>query len=592
MKQFFKLVLATMVGFILSYLVIIVIFIVIVFGIVSSVTSEKRLPATRNSVLELNFDLPVIDRTSQNPFESFDWNTLHANRNPGLNDILKNIKKASTDNNIRGIFMNLSVIPAGIATIEEIRNALIDFKKSGKFIYTYSESLGQGAYYLSTVSDKVFLNPQGTLDFRGLRSEMLFFKGSFEKLEIEPQIIRHGKYKSFIEPFVLDKMSNENREQMTVLMNTIWKHIIENISSSRKISVNGLQEICDNIKVRKPEDAVNLHLVDSLIYMDGMLDVLKNSLGLKGKEKVNFVKLSRYSGSEGVVEKKKFTRQKIAVIYASGEINGGDGDEESIGSDRFSETLRKARLDSTIKAIVLRVNSPGGSALASDIIWREVFLTRQVKPVIVSMGDVAASGGYYISCAADKIIAQPNTITGSIGVLGIMFNTKKLLNNKLGITVDTLKTARMADFGSSSRPLTEAEKVIMQQYVENVYEVFLSRVAEGRKMSRDAIDSIGQGRVWTGTDAKQIGLVDEIGGIKEAVSLAAKLAKTSDYKILELPDQKEPIKEILEELTGDARISFMRGQLGEESYRYYKQFQSLLHYQGIQARMPFSIEVY
>ncbi len=587
--KFFKLVLATMLGFLLSYVVLILLLIGVIIGIAASVSSSDEKELDPNTVLKLTLDQPILERSSSNPLSDIDWSNFKSHKQPGLNDILVGIRAAAKDPKIAGIYIELSSIQTGSASMEEIRNALKAFRASGKFVYTYSEQLTQGAYYLASVSDKIFLNPQGQLDFRGLRTELMFFKGAFDKLEIEPEVIRHGKYKSFVEPYIMDKMSAENRAQLHPLVFTIWDQLLTGISQERKIDKEKLNMLAETMAIRTAEDALREHLVDTLSYYDGVLGALRAKLGLKSDAKIPMMKFASYDAANPEAD---YNKDKIAVIYANGEISGGEGDDNSIGSDRLAEAIRKARLDEHIKAVVLRVNSPGGSALASDIIWRELELTRKSKPVVACMGDVAASGGYYISCAADKIVAQPNTVTGSIGVLGILFNAQKLLNNKLGITIDTLKTNSMADFMSFTRPVTAAEKAIMQESIEHVYDVFIGRVAAGRKMSKADVDSIGQGRVWIGRDALRIGLVDTLGGMREAMAIAKKLAKLDTYQVVELPAQKEAIAELIEGLTEDARATLLGDQLTEDEMRYFRQMRSLIRCRGIQTRMPMDMEFY
>lgn len=588
MKQFFKFMFASMLGVMLSFVILFFVSLFIISGIIS-MSKDGVTIVDNNSILELNFDHPINERTSKNPFDDFKLLSLKSDQDLGLNDILKNIEKAKNDSRIRGIFLNLTSLQAGISTAEEIRNALLDFKNSHKFIFAYSEFYTQGTYYLASVADKIYLNPQGQLDFHGLHTELTFFKGALEKLEVEPEIIRHGKFKSAVEPFMNDKMSAENRAQITELQQSVWKVFIDDVSQSRKISKEELMKIANELLIRNPEDAVRLKMVDALAYFDEVQSELKKLTGQSEKDKLKLLALKKYDKASS--SSKPFSYKKIAVIYATGEIHGGDGDDETIGSDRISEAIRKARLDSSIKAIVLRVNSPGGSALASDVIWREMLLAKKTKPVVVSMGDVAASGGYYISCAADTIVAQPNTITGSIGVFGLLFNAQKMFNHKLGITFDTVKTGKFSDLGSMTRPLTASEKEIIQHEIERIYDTFLSHVSEGRKLSKADVDSIGQGRVWSGTDAKRLGLVDSLGGINTAVTIAARMAKLDNYRTIALPEQKEFLQKLLEDFSSETSATITKNQLGE-SYKYYNRIQSMLKMQGIQARLPFEIEMY
>ena len=578
-----------MLGVFLSFILLFFFMLFIVSGIVSMAKQEGTTIVADNSILELTFDHPVKERTSKNPFEGMRFPSLKSDQDLGLNDILKNIEKAKTDSHIKGIFLNLSFLRMGISTAEEIRNALLDFKKSNKFIYAYSEFYTQGSYYLASVADKVYLNPQGNLDFKGLSTELAFFKGALEKLEVEPEIIRHGKFKSAVEPFMSDKMSPENKAQITELQQSIWEQFVDDISQSRNISSEDLMSIANNMSSKNPEDALQLKMVDKLAYYDEVESDLKKITGRSDREKLKLLSVKKYDNVSSAT--KSLSYKKIAIIYAVGDIGGGEGDDESIGSDRISEAIRKARLDSSIKAIVFRVNSPGGSALASDVIWREVLLAKKAKPFVVSMGDVAASGGYYISCAADTIVAQPNTIKGSIGVFGLLFNTQKMFNNKLGITFDTVKTGKYSGIGSITRPMTAAEKAIIQQQVERIYDTFLSHVSEGRNMSKEAVDSIGQGRVWSGSDAKKLGLVDVLGGVNTAVKIAARMAKLEHYRTVALPEQKEFFQKLLEDLSTETKVNFAKEQLGE-SYKYYQRIQSMLKMEGIQARLPYEIEVY
>ncbi|HPS45636.1 MAG TPA: signal peptide peptidase SppA [Bacteroidales bacterium] len=591
MKQFFKFMFASMTG---SFILIVILFFIFM-GMVLSVASLSKkevviVPA--NSVLQLKLNDEITDRSSSNPFNNFDFSSFNTTKSPGLNEILQNIKKAKTDDNIKGIFLDLGTIPSGIATIEEIRNALLDFKSSKKFIISYSEEYTQKAYYIASVSDKIYLYPEGALDFKGLNGEVMFFKGLLDKLDVDVQILRHGKFKSAVEPFVLDKMSEPNKEQTLKYISGIWNQMLEGISESRKMSVAQLNGIADSFKIQKAQDAVTYKLVDKLMYKDELLAELRNLLGIGKKEKINSISLQKYTSVPDKTKKIHKTKDKIAVIYALGEIVSGKGDDETIGSDRISEAIRKARLDSAVKAIVLRVNSPGGSALASDVIWREVTLSKKTKPVVVSMGDLAASGGYYIACAATRIVADPTTLTGSIGVFGLIPNLKGLYNNKLGVSFDNVKTNNYADIGSTYRPLTNSEENIYQTSVENIYETFITHVAEGRGMTKEKVDSIGQGRVWNGVDAIKIGLIDEFGGLEKSIEIAAKLAKIEEYKIQSLPAQKDPFTQIMEELSGESTDqTILKNKLGE-LFEFYNYIQYVKNTKGVQARIPYTIKIY
>ncbi|MBI9067565.1 MAG: signal peptide peptidase SppA [Salinivirgaceae bacterium] len=590
MKDFLKYILATVVGILLYSLVCSLIFFGIVGAIAASGNKEAEIDA--NSVLYLKLDKPIVDRATDNPFENFNFQTFLPDPKLGLNKITENLKKAKDDENIKGIYMELSYIPAGFATIEEIRNALIDFKESGKFIYTYSEILTQSSYYLASVSTKIYMNPVGTMELKGMRAKVAFFKGTLAKIGIEPIIFRHGKFKSAIEPFMLDKMSEANKEQTMTYVRSIWDHLAKNIADQRGISVEKVNSIANTFAIRNMKDAVENQIIDAVKYKDEVIDELVELTGAKSPEKLEIVKFAKYTKVKlDKKSKKKDKREKIAVVYASGEIGMGKGDNGSIGSEGLSKAIRKARRDTTIKAIVLRVNSPGGSGLASDIIWREVVLAQKAKPLIVSMGDLAASGGYYIACPADVIVANPTTLTGSIGVFGLLFNSQEFMNKKLGVTFDGIKTHDFADLPDLTRKMTEAEKEIIQTGVEEFYELFIGKVGEGRKMTTEAVDEIGQGRVWSGLNAKEIGLVDEFGGLDRAIEIAAEKAGLVEYKTVEYPKMPNVMEELIKELSGDASVKILQKYLGQ-NYFLYEKMNTLQNMQGIQARMSYDVELY
>jgi len=503
---------------------------------------------------------------------------------------LKNIQKAKADERIKGILLDISQIQTNIANIEEIRNALIDFKESEKFIYAYADYYSQSSYYLASVSDKIYMNPQGIIEYKGIGSEQLFFKGALEKLGLEPQIIRHGKFKAAVEPFMLDKMSNENRLQTEKIINSIWDDIVEGISSERQISIEDLNSYANNLTIRNGETAEENKIIDGMKYRDELSEELKKLADIGAKKSIRLIGLNKYSKTPAKREYKGFAKEKLAIIYASGEIVMGSGGDDQIGSAGLSETIRKARKDSSIKAIVLRINSPGGSALASEIIWREVSLAKQAKPVIVSMGGVAASGGYYIACPADKIIADPNTITGSIGVFGLLLNSEKFLNDKLGITVDRVTTNEYSDIGSFTRKLKDKERAVIQESIEEIYDVFVNHVSDGRNMTWEEVDNIGQGRVWSGINAKEIGLIDEFGGLQDAVEIAKNAANLEKFRIVELPEQQDPFDQLLKEITGQTANMFLKNKFGK-SYEYYHQIESILNMEGVQARLPYHLEI-
>jgi protease-4 len=588
MKEFFKFVFASMLGFILSFFVVLLLMIVLLTAIVSTAGSDGKVSVASNSVLHVSLDYPIKERTDKNPFAELSLFGIENKKKLGLNEILQGIKDAKSDDHIRGIYLDASSIESGMATMEEIRNALVDFKKSGKFIIAYSEVYSQGAYYLATAADKIYLNPEGMIDFRGLSSEIMFFKGALDKLDIEAQIIKVGTYKSAVEPFILDKMSEPNKQQVNSFLGSMYDHFLSEISKSRKIPKNTLFSIADNAQIRAPKDALTYKMVDGLMYKDEVLDELKKLTKIDKKKEIKSVSLEEYAPAED--EKEESSQNRIALIYANGEIMSGEGDDETIGSERISRAIRKARMDDKVKAIVLRVNSPGGSALASDVIWRETVLAKKSKPVIVSMGDLAASGGYYIACAADSIFAQPNTITGSIGVFGIIPNMQKFFNNKLGITFDGVQTGKFADLGTVSRPLTDAERMIFQLEVNKTYNTFTKKVADGRKKSQSYIDSIGQGRVWSGTEALKKGLIDRLGNIDDAIASAAKKAKIKDYKIVKYPAQVDPITSLFDNSADKVKTYFVQRELGD-NFIYYEQMKSALNLSGVQARIPYTIQI-
>lgn len=572
-----------MLGFFLSMVIIFIIFFVIIVGAISSIDSDKTVTVSNNSVLFLNLDQPITERTPKNPFGNLPIVGGDEKDGIGLNDLLKSIQRAKTDDNIKCIYLNVSSPNAGFATMREVRNALIDFKKSHKKIIAYSEVYTQGAYYLASSADKIYLNPEGALEFKGFSSELTFFKGTLEKVGVEMQVIRVGNYKSAVEPFILDKMSDYNRKQVTAYVGGLYNTFLTDIAKSRDIHKDSLYKIADDFRVRQPQDAVNFKMVDALKYKDQILEELKGLSGRTKDENVRTVSINDYAKNN---KDSGSGKDKVAVIYANGEISGGEGNDNQIGSERISRAIRKARLDDDIKAVVIRVNSPGGSALASDVIWREIVLTKKEKPVIASFGDVAASGGYYIGCAADSIFVQPNTITGSIGVFGIIPNFQNLMTNKLGITFDGVKTGKYADIMATNRPMTEGERFIIQNELNRIYSGFVSRVADGRKKSKAYIDSIGGGHVWIGTDAVQIGLADRIGSFNDAIKAAAKKAKIKDYKVVEYPDVVDPLKSLMDESTDRIKTYYTKQELGE-NYFLYQQMKKVIASSGIQARMPF-----
>ena len=591
MKNFLTVFFSSLLGVIISSLLIGLIFVFSIVSVIEKALGGKEqetfVPKSK-SVLVLDFSKPISERKSDNPFQSFDFSE---GEKLSLDMVLMNLRKAKSDTAIKGLYLKMGGGEGGFATLEEIRNAILDFKKAGKFIVAYGEVFNQKSYFLASAADKIFMNPQGGMELKGLSAQIMFFKSALEKLNVEVQVFRHGKFKSAVEPFFLDKMSENNRAQTEAFLNSIWNSIVTGIAQQRGITNDEINRMADNMMIRKPEDAVKYKLVDGLKYEDEVQLFMREKLGLKPETNFSLVKMSEYKRA-GKELTKTDAKNKIAIIYAVGEIESGEGDDETIGSDRIARAIREARLDSSIKAIVLRVNSPGGSALASDVMWREVTLAKKAKPFIVSMGDVAASGGYYISCAADRIFAQPNTITGSIGVFGIMPNAQRLLSERMGINIDTVNTNKHSDMGTMFRKLDATESEVMQQSVEDVYQTFISRVAEGRKIAKDNVDSIGQGRVWSGADGLKIKLVDEIGGLEKAIQYAASKVKLKEgeYKMISLPKKSNPVEKILKNFEGDVDAKIQQ-KLGKE-VEYLYHIRRLLNAKGVRARLPYDVIVY
>jgi protease-4 len=590
MKNFLIYTLATITGIVVASLLLFF----ILLGSLSVMVASGDKPASisENSVLVLKAGIPVPDRTDSNPFAGFDFINMTLSSAPGLNDILQNLEKAANDPKIKGILIENGLAPSGWGTTEEIRNALIEFKeKSGKFIISYADYiLLQQAYYLSTAADKIFMSPSSTLDFKGLSGEIMFFKKALEKLGVEVQVTRHGKFKGAVEPYILDELSRENRDQINAYVGSIWDHVIMKISESRGIPESELNRMADELAGYVATGALENKLIDGLMFYDTLIDTLKTLSGLTGDDKINLVSMSKYTRVPNP-EKVLSVRNRIAVIYASGTIVMGKGSDYNIGGNHYAEVIRKERLDSSVKAIVLRVNSPGGNAIASDIMWREVELASKVKPVVVSMGNVAASGGYYISAPAARIYADPTTISGSIGVFGLIPNAEKLMEQKLGISTETVNTNKYSDFPSLVRPMAVYEKEVMTISIERVYSDFISKVASGRKMSETSVDSIGQGRVWSGVNSIKIGLVDEIGGLKDAIRGAAELAGVDTYSIRELPYVEDPYMKLLNQLSGEVKLRLLGREL-EQPLKIYKELLEIRDLSGIQTRLPYFIEIH
>lgn len=578
MKNFLKIVLASFLGF-----VCFLVFLIVLFVVLLAESNKNDIDIERNSILKITFDKRLTERSSDNPLKNIGWMDFENSRSLGLNELIQGIRFAKKDKNISGIYLNVSEIPTGWASVEALRNALLDFKKSNKPIIVYSDIYSHKAYYLASVANKIYLNPEGYLEFRGLSTQYMFFKKALQKLGVEVQVIRVGTFKSAVEPFINEKMSEASKLQTSFLLKSIYNQFISGISKERNITTSTLQQIAEKLAIREPKNALAAHLVDGLKYEDEVIDELCTISQTQKQDDLPVLDIVDYIDKKAS-EPSKYIKNRIAVIYAVGDIVAGDGGEEQIGADKLARVIREARLDEDVKAIVLRINSPGGLALASDIIWREVELANKVKPLVASMGDVAASGGYYIACGARKILAQPNTITGSIGIFGLLPNCKKLFDDKLGITFDGVKTNQFADMGSVVRSLTHEEQIILQHEVERGYRTFISKVAKSRHVSIEQIDRVAQGRVWTGIDAKKIGLVDSLGGLDDAIHLASKMAKVSNYTIDELPEQRNLFSSIVSEFMTKAHIHLLGIKLDEEISSY-QNLINMNRYWGIQTRL-------
>ena len=583
MLNFLKNIFSTVIGILLSFLIIIL----IIAG-VASLSSQKSTSTKKldeKHFLKIDLSKEVVERTSTNPFSSLDPMNIDASQQLSLKIILDNIEKAKTDENIVGIYINSPIVNAGMSKAEEIRNKLLEFKETKKPIVAYNEVYAMKSYYLSSVADRLYINPMGIIDHKGMSATVMFFKGLLEKLNIDLQIFRLGKFKSAIEPFTLEKMSDSNRKQLKLLLKSVNNNIIDSIASQRGISNIKIHKDANQLKLSSAEICLEENYVDGILYEDQVKDTLKMLLG---KDKLKIISINKYSNVK--TKKKEISRNKIAIVYANGGINSGKGDENSIGSITTSKAIEKARKDEKVKAIVLRINSGGGSALASDVIWRETVLAKNEKPLVVSFGDVAASGGYYIACAADKIFASPTSITGSIGVFGMIPNMNEFYNSNFGITFDTVKTNNSADMGIY-RKLTSFEKQKIQQGIEDVYETFISRVSEGRDISTKQVDNIGQGRVWSGYDAKKIGLIDEFGGLEKAIESAAALAEIEDYRTISLPKQKDPFTEFLDGLNQTKLSDILSDELDLINKKDIITIQEMIKSDKIQTRLPYILSL-
>lgn len=582
--RFLRNLIASILGTLIALGILFVLFIVIAmaFG------ETEKVVVKSNSVLEIKLDGSVKDYAPKgNDF--LDEFLAFRDEKMGLNEIINAIENAKNDDNIKGISINTLDVNAGISQTQAIRNKLEEFKESGKFIMSYGDVYDQKSYYLSSVADSIFMNPLGGIEFKGLSSEVLFFKDLQDKTGVKLEVIRHGKYKSAVEPFLYNEMSDENREQITTFLQSIWDELLVDISKSRNKTIEELNVVADNLWARNATLAIENNIVDGAVYMDEYDAKLKMASGVLADDELTKITLFDYisTGKGRVVST---ASNKIAVIYAQGEIIYGKGNEDYIGQELIIEALRKARKDNNVKAIVLRINSPGGSALASELIWRELELTKKELPLVVSMGDVAASGGYYIACNADRIFAEPTTISGSIGVFGAIPNMSKLADN-IGINAEQVSTNKSPSY-SVFEPITDEFRAVTTEGVEDIYTTFVERVSTGRNMSVEAVDSIAQGRVWAGVDALQNGLVDELGNLDDAISYAAELAEVTDYKVRNYPDYKLDLGEKLSGLPFmKSKEKVMIEALGLENYKTYQILKQFSELKGMQARMPFVLEI-
>lgn len=577
---------ASCLGSLVAFIILIVVMVFFVTALISGLSNDDAVTTVKDkSVLHLKLNVQITENDLEDPFEGLP--IPGAVSSIGLLPFKQTLKYAKSDSKIEGIYLDLSVFTSGYGVAREIREALLDFKSSGKWIVAYSEFYTESAYYVVSAADKVFLNPEGDLEFNGLSVEVSFFKKLFDKLEIKPQIFRVGDFKSAVEPFFLDHMSNENRLQLNELISDIHTNMIKDIAQSRNMDVARLSEISNKMLVTNSTSAKAMGLIDSLVYYDQVQADLRNRLGVEKDAAINFVKYGKYKKSFSTYSSSK---NEIAVIVADGDIMPGKATQGMIGSDTFAEELRKARTNDRVKAIVVRINSPGGSALASDVMWREIKLATQVKPVIASMSDYAASGGYYLAMACDTIVAQPTTITGSIGVFSVLFDLSSFLDNKIGITFDEVKTGEVGGL-TVTRPLTTAEKAIWQKRTEEIYDSFTTKAADGRGMSVEDLRKVASGRVWTGMQAKDRGLVDVLGNFEDALSIAAaKAGVMNDYKVRYYPVQKSFFQEWLSEMEENSETKALKRELGEH-YKTYEELRKLKGYQGSQARMPFVLTI-
>ena len=588
--NFIKTFLASLLAFIVANIAIIFLFFAFVAGFAALAGMSSKAIVEPRSVLKIDLAESIVDQPVVDPMQSFNPMAMNIEKSVSNMQVMRAIEAAAQDENIEGIYINITGTgTASAAMLEEVRSYIETFKNEGKFVLAYGENYTQGGYYLASVADSIFLNPAGEMEWRGLAAQVMFYKGLLDKLGVEPQVFRHGTFKSAIEPYILNKMSPANRTQMETYINSIWGTIVEGIADSRNLSIDSLNIYANELSAMMAEDALEKRMIDALMYEDEVEDVMREKLALDADEEISFVTLGEYIAANPYTP--TYSDNKIEVIYAEGQIVQGPSAKGTLGSATLAEQLAEARMDEEVKAVVLRVNSPGGSALASEVMWREMELLRQQKPVIVSMGDYAASGGYYISAPADAIVADATTLTGSIGVFGMMFNAEKALQNKLGVTIDVAKTNPSADMGGMFRGVTSSERAQIMKGIEQVYTTFVNHVADGRNMTFDSVDAIGQGRVWTGADGKRIGLVDQIGGLHEAIAIAADKAECiDDFMVREALPEQTPFAALLSSLQMRISERKMRKEMGV-FYEDYCKLRAMMDNQGVQAlALPIKIQ--
>lgn len=590
-KKFWRIVFGTMVGFFFSCIIVSILSMFMFAAMIASMGSSTTVNVKDNSILKLDLQKNISEQAEDNPFDMFgDEFSQYYQSSIGLDDILACIKSAAKDPKIKGIYINSEAVGAAPATLKEIHDALVEFKASGKFIYAYADNYAQGGYYLSSVADKVTMSTTGLIQFKGIALQVMFYKGLIDKLDVDVQVIRHGKFKSAVEPYLTDKMSDANREQMTLLASTLWNTMVDEIAASRKLSTEEVNNIADGMFIGTAAKAVESKLIDKACYKSDVVQDLKKLVKVEDDKDLNITTLAEYT--KALKAENNTSKDEIAIIYAVGEIRDGKSGNDVMGSETMVKLIKEAYTSDNVKAIVLRVNSPGGDGTASDIIWHEIEQAKKAgKIVVTSMGDYAASGGYYISCNSNYIIAQPNTLTGSIGVFGLVPSFQRALKNKLGVTVDGVSTNKHSDAGGTMRPMNAEELAVYQDFIDDFYEVFTQRVADGRGMEQSAVDEIGQGRVWAGADALKIGLVDALGNIDDAVAKAAELAKLENYKISYYPKKKDFWTRLMEKSSNDNNVqAFIKQELGDQYY-IYQGLNQIKRAEGVQAMMPMQIRI-